>query len=146
MRIIDNNALNYVVDNRIKLSGTFCTTPDVQEEFEVKYEGGLPKGVQNIWDDPQFDKVGYLKNYADMLNKYGDKSFYNMRGFGDISIIALLKTQKGTRKVQLPGLEDGFVVITTDVQLTKHIQREFCDTGDVFDSSIQVVDHVIYFN
>jgi hypothetical protein len=145
MKIIDNNGLNYVVDNRIKLNENFCTTPDVQEEFEVKYDGGLPKNVQNVWEDLQFDKAGYLKNYADMLNKYGDKSFYNMRGFGDISILALLKTVKQTHKVQLPGLEDGLLVITTDGQLTKHIAREFGDKSELFDVNIQVVDYAAYF-
>ena len=40
------------------------------------------------------DKAQYLEHYKDMLNKYGGRSFYNMTGFGDISVLALLKTQE----------------------------------------------------
>lgn len=145
MRIIDNNGLNYVVDNRIVLTESYCTTSDIKDEFEVKYDGGLPKNVQNLGEDPEFDRVLYLKHYAEMLNKYSGASFYNMTGFGDISILAVLKTLKETQGAQLQGFEDTVQVITTDTQLIKHIGQEFVNKSNPFDANIKVIDYAKLF-
>jgi hypothetical protein len=73
--------------------------------------------------------AAYMKNYKDILNRHRGRSFYNMTGFGDVSILALLKTWAensfGNAQLSLPGMEDHMVVFTQDRGLNKKIKKEF---------------------
>lgn len=146
MKIIDNNGLNYLVKNKISLDEQFCITPDIKDEFEVEFGEKLPDNVYNIVEDDSFDRASYLKNYKDMLNKYKGRSFYNMTGFGDISILALLKTEKESSQNRLPSMKQECDVMTTDPGLTKRIKTEFADSADEFDSKICIYTDREYFS
>ncbi len=123
MNILDNTALDYMMKQGGRPSGFCCISPDIVDEYETSYEQRLPGNVRNIFDLENFDKAIYLRNYQTMLNKHGGRSFYNMTGFGDISILALLKTQEELAASMLPL--DELVVVTDDGPLRRRIRREF---------------------
>jgi hypothetical protein len=107
-------------------------TPDVREESEIAeliFNKALPANIKNISKEKIFDEATYVMNYKNMLNKYKGRSFYNMTGFGDISILALLATLKRTFQAKPQKLffeaENELVVITEDGALIQKIEKEF---------------------
>lgn len=142
MNIIDTNGLDRMIKETIKSKHTLFITPDIEQEFEW-HEQPLPYGVLNAFDADDFDKAAYLRAYQQMLNKHGGHSFYNMTGFGDISILALLKVMEDAASSTL--LPEEIVVVTDDEPLTRKIQREFKRPGDRFGDSISVVDTETFF-
>ena len=138
MRILDNNALGHILENRITIKGTFYITPDILEEFEV-LDNKLPPNVQNIFGESWFNAASFLVNYQAVLNRRRGRSFYNMTGFGDTSILALLKTRKESFVDILPGMTDEHIVITNDQELTRFIKEEFNDISNEFDQKLTVV-------
>src|SRR6266481_10011106 len=141
MNILDTNGLDHMVKQKISTNITFLITPDIQDEFEAWHEQRLPKNVQNAFETDWFDKGQYLQHYKDMLNKYGGRSFYNMTGFGDISVLALLKTQEEAFATML--LPEEIEVISNDGGLAKKIRREFGTAANTFGASITVTDPTI---
>jgi hypothetical protein len=125
MKLLDTNALDYMVKQGIKSGEEFCITPDIQDEFEAWHDTKLPKTVRNLFADADFDRAGYLGHYRRMLNKYGQRSFYNMSGFGDISVLAVLMIENEAAGKILPGLAEDVVVVSNDWPLTKKIEGEF---------------------
>src|ERR1700690_2824360 len=98
MKIIDTNAINYVLSKNISLSEDYFVTPDVKDESEIAeliFGRALPTNIKDISKEKIFDEAIYISNYKSMLNKHKGRSFYNMTGFGDISILALLAMLKG---------------------------------------------------
>ena len=81
-----------------------------------------------------------------MLNTYKMRSFYNMKGFGDISILALLKTNKEATKGALPSMTFGDVIITTDGPLIMKIKKEFNNPDDEFDLKIKTCSGEEFFS
>lgn len=126
MNILDTSALDHMVKQKVLPAGFCCVSPDVLDEYESWHEQKLPKNVHNVCDLDGFDEALYLRNYRLMLNKHRGRSFYNMTGFGDISILALIATQKELDKIRLPL--DQLVVITNDGPLGKKIEKEFGKT------------------
>jgi hypothetical protein len=104
MKILDTSALDYAEKNDIALTGQFFITPDILDEFEVGHDKRPARNVRNIFEVVEFNRAKYLGSYKAMLNAHGGRSFYNMTGFGDISILALLATLKTTSAQTLPGL------------------------------------------
>jgi hypothetical protein len=84
--------------------------------------------VQRLADQDTIDKVVYLDQYKRVLNAQGGRSFYNMTGFGDISILAgihAITSATSDRQGQLfRGLE-LIVVYTDDGPLSRRINQEF---------------------
>ncbi len=143
MKILDNNALNFIMNNRTQLSEYFYITTDVKNECEAWFEDALPKEIHDICEKDFFSKATYLGYYKEMLNKHSGRSFYNMTGFGDISILALLKTIKLENKGKLIG--EDCIIITSDGPLVKKIKSEFADMSDDFDKSIKIFKAEEYF-
>ncbi len=139
MKLIDTNTLNHIFKNNLKLKDTYYLAPDVKEESEIVeqiFGRRLPENIKDISGESIFDESVYIKNYQEMINKYDGRSFYNMTGFGDISILALLKTlkecfQNKPRKL-FKDMEEELIIITEDGPLKKKIEKEFntkdCDT------------------
>jgi len=132
MKIIDINTLNYIFNHDLKIKEVHYLAPDIKEESEVTeqvFGRKLSENIKNISSEPIFNEGIYLKNYREMLNKYRGRSFYNMTGFGDISILALLKTLKECYQNQprklFKNMEEELVVITEDEALKKKIEKEF---------------------
>lgn len=138
MKIIDNNGLNHVVLKGIHLTEPCFITPDVKEEFEVQHDN-LPKNVKPLLDEEWFDGAAYLINYQTVLNRRDDRSFYNMTGFGDVSIVAALMTLKASCVGMLPAMIEDHIVITGDAGLTRQIEDQFNDITHEFDKKVHVV-------
>lgn len=138
MKIIDNNGINYVITNDIHLVEIFSVTPDVKEECEVEYSK-LPRNIYPLFDEEWFDNAAYLVNYQEVLNRRDSRSFYNMTGFGDVSIVAALMTLKASCTGMLPAMIEEHVVITDDRDLTRQIKAEFNNATNEFDQKVQVI-------
>lgn len=145
MKILDNSALNYINKNKILVREDFVITTDIQDEFETAFDIDLPESVRDITKEVGFNNAVYIKNYKEVLNKYGGRSFYNMTGIGDMSVLALLKTQKDASAVQFPSMIDGCTVVLRDAALENKIRNEFSDPKSTFDSRLELVRPEDYF-
>lgn len=132
MNIIDTNGIQYMFSNNLTPSEDYYLAPDVEEEVEMTqliHGRRLPANVFEVTQSGDFDEAIYLKHYKNILNKYGGRSFYNMTGFGDVSILAtlhmLIEVFENQRQTQLFQTPDQVVVYTNDVRLTRKINREF---------------------
>lgn len=137
MKIIDNNGLNYILKNRIHLTESYFITPDVREEYEVEHDK-LPRNVKPLMDEEWFDGAEYLANYQTVLNRRDGRSFYNMTGFGDVSIVAAMMTLKTSCAGTLPDMIAEHIVITGDAGVTRQLNEEFNDATNEFDQKVQV--------
>lgn len=138
MKIIDNNGINYVIANGIHLAEIFFVTPDIKEECEVEYNK-LPRNIKSLFDEEWFDGAAYFVKYQEVLNRRDSRSFYNMTGFGDVSIVAALMTLKASCAGMLPAMIENHVVITDDNDLARQIKAEFSNSTDEFDQKVQVI-------
>ena len=134
MNILDTNAINDILDRDIKLNEEYYITPDVSEEADLTQiirNKVLSKNIKPLDKYRYFDYCIYLNQYQKALNNYSGKSFYNMTGFGDVSIIAALHalTQEFGRinKGQLFPIGETINVFTTDKGLIKRITNDFND-------------------
>ncbi len=143
MKILDTNGLDHMVKGKIGTTTVLFITPDIQDEFETWHEQKIPKNVLNIFETEGFDQAAYLQSYKDMLNKYGGRSFYNMGGFGDISILALLKVQEAAHPSHL--LPENIEVVSGDTGLGKRIRREFGTATGTFGAAIAVTSPPTFF-
>lgn len=118
-------------------SGDYFVTPDVEEEMrvaEIVHNKKVPREIRSLLFRNGFDEGLYLKHYFDVLNQYGKRSFFNMKGFGDVSIVAATRTLVQLKKnspstLPLPGLADEIEVYTGDNHLAKALKKEF--NGDI---------------
>ena len=129
MNLIDTNGITYILKTKHVLREDYFMTPDVAEESEVGlivHGGQIPPRVRTLTTHPLFSHVSYLDHYNRVLNLHGGGSFYNMTGFGDVSILAALYTLLGAVQLQdqLFGTEPLFV-FTGDGPLTRRIVQEF---------------------
>ncbi|HZX73905.1 MAG TPA: hypothetical protein VFE57_05775 [Cyclobacteriaceae bacterium] len=133
MKILDTTTINHIFKNNIRLQGRYFITPCVGDEMvtaEIVWNRKAPSNIKDIFQEDSFDKAMYLRHYFDMLNKHGDRSFFNMSGFGDISIIALaktlLETEKSVIQNTLPFKEykEEIIIYTSDGGLKKRITDE----------------------
>jgi hypothetical protein len=131
MKVLDTNAVNFILKYRLSLKDDYCVTDDIKEEIEIAETvlgRKLSSRVGLASNSEFFDMAHYVANYKDMLNKHGGRSFYNMTGFGDISILALLKTVeavlKDKTKGRLFGPSEEIEIFTDDKPLIKKITKE----------------------
>lgn len=132
MNIIDTNGVSYALGNSVTLHNDYYLVPDVAEEVEMTqlvHGRRIPQRVLEIDQLALFDEAIYLDHYNKTLNKYGGRSFYNMTGFGDVSIIATLHMFMDVfdqqKSSQLFDPSEQIVVYTGDTRLTAKITTEF---------------------
>jgi hypothetical protein len=132
MKLIDANAINDILKNGITLTENYYLAPDVVDEVELttlSYNKPLPSEVQPLENLGVFDMKIYLSSYKQMLNSQGGRSFFNMTGLGDISILAsidmLLKVFTIQKTERLFDPTEPILVYTRDKGLKKRIQKEF---------------------
>lgn len=137
MKILDTNAVDYIFDNNIILSDmdTYYATDDLFDEIEVTAfvkNKRIPKNILNISSSRLFSERPYYINYKELLNKFGHRSFSNMKGVADISILAAIKTVlvKINTPPTLPGFSEKVEIYTEDGNLVSKINREF-NEGDL---------------
>lgn len=133
MKLLDTDIINYILVNNTSLSDEYFITPDIEQEVfiaEIVHSRKAPKNIRTILTQGDFDEALYIKNYFSALNQYGKRSFFNMKGFGDVSMIALVKTlveinNTKPQALPLPGLSRDIEVYTGDNNLKKALQKEF---------------------
>src|SRR4051812_5315678 len=123
MNLIDTNGVTHILKNKPSLREDYYLAPDIVEESEVAlmvHGGQIPHKVRPLTEHPLFNFVPYLEDYNRILNKYGGRSFYNMTGFGDVSILSAIHALviASNRQDQLFGPEPIFV-FTDDGPLTR---------------------------
>lgn len=132
MNILDTNGVDYILRKGITLQNEYFLAPDVIEEVEMTQlvQGlTLPSKILEITNNHFFDEAVYLNHYKETLNKYEGRSFYNMTGFGDVSIIAtthmLFDIFQMKKETQLFDPTEKIIVYTNDTKLTTKIKKEF---------------------
>lgn len=127
MNLIDTNAVNYVLETSFQCKDIYYLAPEVQEEVEETLNRSskqLPTTIIDVESYSCFNGWLYLDFYKKMLNKHDGRSFFNMTGFGDISILATIHTVLEFQQLPLFPL----YVFTDDHGLTKRIAAEFPET------------------
>ena len=136
MNILDSTAIIYAFDNKICLKSEYYITDDLDEEFEVaelRHDSRRdPIAVMPARSIKGFNKGYYLKMYKQVLDSHRGYSFVKMTGFGDISIIALVKSLQQNfgrpvqRSLDLFGEDDVVInIYTSDKRLHKRLVNEF---------------------
>jgi hypothetical protein len=135
MNLIDTNGITRILRNRLRLTEDYYLAPDVVDESELAqlvHGGQIPRRVQHLAELDTFDMVVYLDQYKRILNAYGGRSFYNMTGFGDVSILAGIHAVTAHSGRQGRLFNSGpIVVFTDDGPLTNKINQEFANNGTV---------------
>jgi hypothetical protein len=137
MNLIDTVGINHIFKKSLQLSEVYYLAPDITEEVEMTeliHSKRIPDEVRYAVEVDEFDESIYLHHYKVALNSYKKRSFYNMKGFGDVSIIATVQTildgYKKQDKEQLFSTKEPVIVYTGDANLTKVLTTEF-DKTDV---------------
>lgn len=133
MNLIDTNCVEYIFQQSLECSEDYFMSPDIIEEVELTRAGSnkvLPRKVHSIFDNYLFNESIYIDFYRKMLNKHNGRSFFNMTGFGDISILATIHTiiEVLSEKKQhnlFSETEKSIVIFTEDIKLQKKITNEF---------------------
>lgn len=132
MNIIDNNGIQFVIENHLVLQNEYYMAPDIEEEAEMlRLVTGapIPMNISSVKSHRTFDEAVYLDCYRESLNRYAGRSFFNMRGFGDISILSCLHMfgvvyQRQSTQELFP-VNEHIVVFTKDTGLKKRIEKDF---------------------
>ncbi len=137
MNLIDTVGINHIFEKSLKMSEVYYLAPDISEEVEMTemiHSKRIPDEVRYAAEVDEFDESVYLHHYKIALNSYKKRSFYNMKGFGDVSIIATVKTildgYKKQDTEQLFSTKEPVIVYTGDTNLTEVLNAEF-DSSDV---------------
>lgn len=136
MKLLDTDTINDILLNNIALSCDYFITPDIEQEAsvaEIVYNKKMPKSIKIIYSQDDFDESLYIKNYFIALNQYVKRSFFNMKGFGDVSMIALVKTlveikNSKSQTLPIPSLNEDIEVYTGDNNLQKALRKEFTNS------------------
>jgi hypothetical protein len=138
MRLIDTNGVQHALARRIEPVSEYYLAPEIVEELEMwsLFEiGSLRTHYLALEKAPGWDPQAYLRNYKRVLNRTGGRSFYNMTGFGDISILAavhtLIEVRRRNDQQDLFVADDPLHVYTGDEGLTRRLNAEFGDEAVV---------------
>jgi hypothetical protein len=133
IRILDNNALVHLHDAGLspRVEHQCFVPPEISEEFrnseaDEAWLDGLPLAAVKL------DEVEYLAAYAKHLNAFSGVSFYSLKGFGDVGVLAVVELRvrrlpptRSLSKDVFP--EDSIIVVTDDRRLRKYLTRTFGD-------------------
>lgn len=129
MNIVDATVLIELSQRGLKPAGNFYATEEVLNEFSNGNTSNYPCNVLNIIETQDIDLVKYLANYKFAMQRFKSFNLYAMRGLGDLSIIASVKTL--LEKTQISLLSDDIKIITNDDKLTNAINKLFGDQVSV---------------
>ena len=132
MNLIDTGGVNHVFTETIKLDNNYYLAPDISDEVEMAEmvrNKNVPEEIRSIVELDEFNESVYIHQYKLALNSYKKRSFYNMKGFGDVSIIATIHTlvegYKNQTVEQLFSTAEPIIIYTDDSNLSKVITSEF---------------------
>ena len=140
MNIIDNTCISYIFQNHLDFEEEYYMAPEVVEEAEfpqTQHNLQLPRQICPIKGHELFDESTYIDFYKQILNKYEGKSFFNMTGLGDHSILATVHTVlKAQSMKKQRNLFEVFevIVFTDDNGLSKKIEKEFLNQAVILKS------------
>lgn len=141
MIVVDSSTVIECLKHNRPLPTGMLVPDDLYNEYLIAEarHGNKIKGITLASTIKGYDEVYYLRAYSKALNSFSHLSFAKSRGFGDVSIIALvacLVTDFGRSQPQL-SLDLGditaskVIVITDDVGLRKKLTQEFKDDIDL---------------
>lgn len=134
MKILDTSIyIKHFLDKDKSSDEIFYVTDEIQEELDLAliYSGkSKPKlNIKNVSSMSSYseNEILFYKNYKYILdNNPGILSFYNLKGLGDISIVALVKTMLEVFSTTLFDANNEIEIWTDDSKtLGKVIEREF---------------------
>jgi len=125
MNLIDTNCVTHIFESTLSCTETYFLAPEVLDEITFT-NLNLPKEFISIESHHLFNEGIYIDFYKKMLNKHEGKSFFNMTGLGDISILATIHTilHMSSKHSDLFDSQD-ITVFTEDIRLTKKLKKEF---------------------
>lgn len=147
--VLDCNALQHLQKRAKSIrSKNRCVVPDAIKEEFLENEGNRVWFIAQEFENPDLDFGVYLTEYARILNQYGDVSFYSLKGFGDVGILAVLNLILGRQDAVaaatlspelFPGEE--IVLVSNDDKLRRFASDNLSDrlriqTPEEFESSI----------
>ncbi len=145
MNLIDTNGVSYILTKGLSLKENYFLAPEVSEEVEMTQlvQGKkLPNRILEINASDEFNEPIYLNHYKNMLNKHDGKSFFNMTGFGDISILATIYTLLEMYTLQKTEMlfdpTETITIFTNDAGLTKRIKSEFIENNVIVHSIMDI--------
>lgn len=140
MKIVDMNIISKFCSGEIQvdLTDQFYVTPELQDEIGI-YKAAFPSNRAKLskikFIDIEryryrgggyFDEAKYLFHYKNLINKYTNIiSFYGLKGFGDISILAAVATVLHPENPSLFDTQETVEVITNDRDLKDALAEEF---------------------
>lgn len=135
MKVVDSNTVIECLKNNRPLPADLLVPDDLYSEYLVAetVHGEKIKGIVLASTIKGYDEVHYLREYAKALNSFTQLSFAKSRGFGDVSIIALVScliSDFGRMQPQL-SLDLGantpgkVIVVTDDEGLRRKLSQQF---------------------
>ena len=131
MNLIDTVAVSHILKKGIALNEQYYLSPEVTDEVDLTramFNKKLPEKIFEIKEHPIFNEGTYLRRFQEMINKHSDCSFFNMTGFGDISILAtlhMLQEQYNNGSINYVDNQPVIKLFTNDNPLTKKVVNEF---------------------
>jgi hypothetical protein len=133
IRLLDANALISLQQGGRSVAAKHkCSVPDeIAEELQSSGDGERWLQSQPL-TSLRLDEVEYLKEYARFLNSFSGVSFYSLKGFGDVALLATLQLLV-RRSPTTPTLsrdvfpEDTIYFVTDDKNLRKFVAKQFGD-------------------
>ncbi len=142
IRIFDSDTLNHLYKNDIRiLEEHECSVPDdIQSEFLTLDEA--ERWFKScVFSELKLDESDYLTEYSHYLNIYNKVSFYAMKGFGDVALLAVISLliKEGSQTPTLSDVffpEDVICLVSRDQNLRKfaikHFPRIHLETPEEF--------------
>ncbi len=133
IRLLDTNALISLQQRGQSIAAKHkCHVPDeIAEELQSSEDGDRWLQAQPL-TSVRIDEVEYLQEYARFLNAFSGVSFYSLKGFGDVALLATLQLLV-RRSPATPTLsrevfpEDTIYLVTDDRDLRKFVVKAFGD-------------------
>lgn len=132
MNLIDTVGVNRVLKENLSLKDDYFLAPDLTDEVEMTeliHSRKTPEELRSVVELDEFNEAIYMHQYKLALNSYQKRSFYNMTGFGDVSILATIQTildgYARQKAEQLFSTSEPIYVFTDDRKLTTVIQSTF---------------------
>jgi len=137
INILDNNSLIYLEENKLYIEERHsCSITD-----EVKSEFIIGKSQETYLAKCKFSPLSielsvYLREYKRVLNAYSLLSFYNLKGIGDVSILATA-CALALAASQTNSLFPSINIVTNDIKLIKATEKEMLSNSIIMTQVIE---------
>jgi hypothetical protein len=126
IRLLDTNALFALYASKQIVPNKFaCAIPD-EIKAEFLDQGEVEEWYQRCaFSSPDIDDVDFLIQYAKFLNRYTDISFYGLKGFGDVAMVATLSLLTQKEEYSFLFESEPIYLVTDDRKLRRFVTDEF---------------------